>query len=825
MAQKITLYTALLLTSLIGCSSEEGSNAGSDTAVPLQVDTDSPSADAVLPAPDSAGLSDVGAADTAGQGDITDTANVDDIANFEDIADTADVDDSADVEPIDIGPPPANDGIHGYAGGCYAIQGFDGVNPPKMLVSEGGSFSFSDLDPEGGARFHVRAADLATYLLYDTERHYVVASKEAPITLGRVATLETSLSLMDIGFISPAEWELEVSALDPTRFQLRQRQSGWYLSTAGLVPAAANAAIITLLPREGCVDYPELGLDATGSVTPHAWEDGSVYGIAEMHAHMTTNMGFGGGSIFHGAPFHRLGVEYALPDCSPYHGEDGRRDLVSLFYDKGLAFDLESLLPLFVNGETDEYNHATGGYPTFDEWPNARKSSTHQTMYYRWLERAYLGGLRLVVHHATGNSVLCDIVLAVGSQQVRYDCNDMVGVGYSITEMRGLERYIDAQAGGPGKGWLRIVESAAEARAAVQQGKMAVILGIEISNLFDCYPTEKPGFPACTPESLDATLDYYYGLGVRAIFPVHKYDNGFSAGDGAGGVIELGNVLNSGHYSNFVQDCPGPAETFDGGEVTFGGMNKPREQYDAPPAIDTSGYKEDLLGTLFPYLADITAPPLQGNYCQKTGLTPLGESLMLKLMQRGMLIDIAHLPQRSVARAYELLEANDYPATKTHGQSVGDRIYGVDGLTGIGLGGCANPGKPKALMAELAGRTAVLTAKGAYVGQPIALDLNGFAGAVGPRFGPESGCGQEQTNPVTYPFTSYDGQVTFTQAHLGERTVDFNTEGLIHVGLLPELIQDLRLDGATDDDLEPLFRSAEAWIRLWEKAETRAKDL
>ncbi|MBT9554742.1 MAG: hypothetical protein IV100_01880 [Myxococcales bacterium] len=805
MTLKLILCTALLLTSLIGCNSDDGLNGGGDATVPLQVDTDSPGADAVVPKPDTSGLSDVGTVDGS---DVL-----------------APLDADLDVEVYDLGPAPDGDGVDSYASGCYAVQAFDGVNPPMMLVAGGDAFAFSEPDSLGGARLHLRAADLGTFLLYDTDRRYVVASKDAPGTLGRVATLDSSLSLMDIDFVSPAEWTLEVSARDPARYQWRHHQSGLYLAMSGLVSDAAQAAIITLLPREGCVAYPELGLDATGVVTPHAWEDGSLYGIAEIHAHMTTNMGFGGGSIFHGAPFHRFGVEYALPDCSPYHGEDGRRDLVSLFYDKGAAFDIEAMIPLLTTGETEDFNHATGGYPTFVEWPNARKSSTHQTMYYRWLERAYLAGLRLLVHHATGNSVLCDVVVGIGSQNVRYDCNDMVGVGHSITEMRGLERYIDAQAGGPGKGWLRIVESAAEARDVVQQGKLAVVLGIEISNLFDCYTTDKPGFPACKPESLDANLDHYYGLGVRVIFPVHKYDNGFSAGDGSGGVIELGNMLNSGHYSNFVESCPGPDETFDGGGVTFGGLNKPREQYDAPPVVDTSGFATDLLGSLFPYLADITAPPLEGNYCQKTGLTPLGETLMLKLMERGMIIDIAHLPQRSVARAYELLEANDYPATKTHGHSVGDRIYGVGGLTGIGLGGCAHPEQPRALIAELAGRAAALAAKGAYVGQPIALDLNGFAGATGPRFGPESGCGPEQKNPVTYPFTSYDGQVTFTQAHLGDRVVDFNTEGLIHMGLLPEMIQDMRLDGASDADLEPLFRSAEAWVRLWEKAETRAKAL
>jgi len=49
--------------------------------------------------------------------------------------------------------------------------------------------------------------------------------------------------------------------------------------------------------------------------------------------------------------------------------------------------------------------------------------------------------------------------------------------------------------------------------------------------------------------------------------------------------------------------------------------------------------------------------------------------------------------------------------------------------------------------------------------------------------------------------------------------------GLIHIGLLPEFIEDARRDGMPDDALEPLFRSAEAYIRMWEKAESRAATL
>ena len=40
------------------------------------------------------------------------------------------------------------------------------------------------------------------------------------------------------------------------------------------------------------------------------------------------------------------------------------------------------------------------------------------------------------------------------------------------------------------------------------------------------------------------------------------------------------------------------------------------------------------------------------------------------------------------------------------------------------------------------------------------------------------------------------------------------------MGLLPELFEDMREDGTSDRNLEPLFRSAEGFIRLWEKVES-----
>ena len=45
------------------------------------------------------------------------------------------------------------------------------------------------------------------------------------------------------------------------------------------------------------------------------------------------------------------------------------------------------------------------------------------------------------------------------------------------------------------------------------------------------------------------------------------------------------------------------------------------------------------------------------------------------------------------------------------------------------------------------------------------------------------------------------------------------------MGLLPDLIEDVRRDGVSDEDLEPLFKSAEGYIRMWERSEERGRAL
>ena len=99
-----------------------------------------------------------------------------------------------------------------------------------------------------------------------------------------------------------------------------------------------------------------------------------------------------------------------------------------------------------------------------------------------------------------------------------------------------FEDYVDAQSGGPGKGWYRIVTNPWQARRVINAGKLAVVMGIETSVPFGCTfkasPARRPG-PALHQRRSTGSSTRCTRLGVRQMELVNKFDNALSgvAGD------------------------------------------------------------------------------------------------------------------------------------------------------------------------------------------------------------------------------------------------------------------------------------------------------
>jgi hypothetical protein len=282
------------------------------------------------------------------------------------------------------------------------------------------------------------------------------------------------------------------------------------------------------------VDGPSGALSCLAEEQPL---DEPLFGIADTHAHPFSNLAFGGALLW-GSPFDERGINAALAwgdvtwDFTTATGDFLVDMLTSVLGLPSIDISLPNpvtpngtlvhdapLALLMANLNGEEGIHSPKGPPDFSNWPNW-DTTMHQQVYYRWLQRAYKGGLRLMVVLAVNNEVSCRL-----SHSIRPDfgCDDMPAVDRQLQAAKDMEVFIDREHGGDGKGWFRIVYTPQEAREAIRAGKMAVVLGIEVDALFGC----KPGSD-CTDAYLRGELQHYYDLGVRHVFPVHLHDNLFA---------------------------------------------------------------------------------------------------------------------------------------------------------------------------------------------------------------------------------------------------------------------------------------------------------
>jgi len=354
--------------------------------------------------------------------------------------------DSSDGDDFVAAPAAPDEGsVYDLAHGCFAVSPADNA----VLATVDGGYQLVDTAVGEDSRFRMQPSDLGRFLLYDESGNYLVG---ADVGLARQPQLVSDTNRVNGEVViidrlqSEGEWE--ISAAVDGRFNFKHLASGSFLTADAML--GQTPADITLLPREDCAEFPELTLDATGTVTVTEFEDGDLFGYVDAHSHLLTNWAFGGSGLFHGAPFHRLGVPHALPNCKLVHGEGGRKDFFGYGFSSGSIVDLA---PALIAGELPADTHLTEGFPKFSDWPDATQSSTHQMQYYKWIERAYLSGLRLVVQHATTQETVCQLLTSpeIGAQPFRYSCNDMVAVDRIIEATYDMERYIDAQSGGPGR--------------------------------------------------------------------------------------------------------------------------------------------------------------------------------------------------------------------------------------------------------------------------------------------------------------------------------------------------------------------------------------
>jgi hypothetical protein len=661
----------------------------------------------------------------------------------------------------------ADEARYALAGGCYALR----AQSPARLVARTptGAYTASAADIAGAERFRLQATALGSYLLYTRAADFMAAVPGVIplVSPERVGTRERASE--------KADWRVEDVGDGAFRLVL-PGSGGRVLAATGpggrlelAAPSAAgDATRFAFEPAGGCAAYPEVETNATGEPSKGATPFGEVRGLVDAHMHMMA-FEFLGGRAHCGRPWHPYGAPYALVDCPDHHPN-------------GAAAVLEN---------TISYGNPIGlhdpiGWPTFRDWPH-HASLTHEQSYYKWLERSWRGGLRLFVNLFVDNAVLCELY-----PLKKNSCDEMDSVRLQARRIRELQDYIDAQSGGPGKGWFRIVTDPFEARQVAGDGKLAVVLGIETSRLFGCGLAGER--PECDAADIDRQLQEVYDLGVRDLELVNKFDNalGGVAGDaGTTGVaVNAANFYETGRFWQLQTCSDGHPHVHDREQETLPGL--------ARDALAGSG----LLAFLPPGAAPVyPAPP----HCNIRGLSELGEHLVRRMMEKGMIIDPDHLSVLARRELLDIVEAEGYSGlVSSHSWSTPDalpRIYR--------LGGMVTPyaGSSTGFVEEWREVKAMRDPR-FYFGFGYGADMNGFGAQGGPRGG---------ANPVSYPFRSFDGAVTLDRQRSGQRVFDVNLDGVAHYGLYPDWVEDLRMI-AGQEIVDDMSRGAEAYLQMWERA-------
>lgn len=656
------------------------------------------------------------------------------------------------------------DQVYDLANGCYAVLAH-GSGARIRALPDGYR---ADASADGAEPFFMEPTGLGSFVLHDRERRYLAIDDPVGETTG-VSSPTGVTRDDDVG--ASAEWALEAV---PGGVTVTSTASGQRLvadADGGLdlaEPDDADGDRFRFLPTSGCAPFPEAEIGATGRPFAGTNPDGTVRGLADIHTQVSAYRRLGG-KVIHGEPFHRFGISRALADGSDDHGQDGTADFLGNFLRDGVPVG----------------SHDTTGWPTFPDWPT-HDTYTHQQSYHVWLQRMWMAGLRLLVTNAVADEQLCQIM-----PQREHGCDEMDTVRLQLRSLRELEAYVDAQAGGPDEGFFRIVDDPGEARRVIGEGQLAVVLGIESSKLFGCG--EFMDEPECTAADIDAGIEEFHGLGVRTVFPTHWFDNAY-AGVGLFGPSELElNALNkaeTGHYYR-VEECPSEGM---GANLQSVGQH---QEGDDP----LSQLVNEVQSAAVP-----TYPP--GPHCNAKGLTDLGEHLVRGLIDRGMLIETDHVGAQAKDRIIRIAEECDHPVVSSHfhagGTTSADQFRRI--LRTGGLAAPINPSPEEVpatarMLEELAGDHP-------YFGVPMSSDTGGLAALPDPP---------EDTR-IDYPFTSVDGQVTFDRQRTGEREFDLNVDGVAHHGLYADWLEAISQQPGSQHTLDLLFRSAEAYLRMWERA-------
>jgi microsomal dipeptidase-like Zn-dependent dipeptidase len=292
----------------------------------------------------------------------------------------------------------------------------------------------------------------------------------------------------------------------------------------------------------------------------------------------------------------------------------------------------------------------------------------HQQMHISWIHRAFQGGLRLMIASVTDNQTLTMLWkrgFDLFPSQPQPDPNSEFES--ARRQLKFIRRLAEAN-----NDWMEVVETPAQARNAINNNRLAIILSLEMDTL---------------------TVDQMIALkeeGVRHATPIHLVDNSF------GGVAVYSDLFNSSNYylnERFYQVTGDSNLNFRLARPKFLAV----EALNAVEPKEISRAEYCSLGyECCPERPVAGCVPANQGHKNMRGLV---RSEFKKLMEEKFLIDLAHMSEKSQAEALKLAEESNYPVMNSHtglrrvselgeserdmGHNFAERIARLGGMIGL----------------------------------------------------------------------------------------------------------------------------------------------
>lgn len=408
-------------------------------------------------------------------------------------------------------------------------------------------------------------------------------------------------------------------------------------------PDACQATV-----SSSCNGEADFDPSVPSAVCYSAQKDDPVWGFADLHIHPATHLGFGAradgnSNLLESGLFHGLPEEDEFGLCSPDKHSGFTLDAVQHQTRTQLVSQLD---------DASGHLHRPDGPSRHGSWPSAQ-SVIHQQMHVDWIRRAHDGGMRLMfasvadnhlltkIWHTSGNlwetiflhgAYLGPLSVVFAATGVLYNGDPGRLPDWSDREQAVIQlRYIRDMVA-RNSDFMAVVTSPAEARAAIHDGKLAVVLSLEMDQL-----------------SLNDIFSLRSEFGVGQVIPIHLVNNGFGGTAVYDDLFETSNMFLNDDFFRVNRSATTNHQL--GGLQTLKGSI-----FGSVIPEDAGAIEEQARGACTPQAIGMV---------NQVGLT--NPNAMRMLLRSGLMVDVSHMSERAVDATLTLAEELGVPVHASHG--------------------------------------------------------------------------------------------------------------------------------------------------------------